>query len=153
MNIMIYGNSGSGKTTLAKILARHGYTHINTGEITRMMAAMDCHNLPVIVQAMVDSMNPRVHHCFDHFYMHTFNQLCDRDMEPLVIDLVDKRSITHEETRKRSRWIKQDPAIRRFMSEGRIHVVKVYNTDYGFDLSELISNGYLPFDTFAMEAL
>lgn len=151
MNIMIYGNSGSGKTTLGKILARHGYVHINTGEITRMMAAMDCHNLPVIVQSMVESMNKDKHHCFDHFYIHTYKQLCDLDMHPLVVELIDKRSVTHTNNIKRDRWITQSDTIEAFFERNVVRRVKVYNTDYGFDLSELIKSGYLPFDTFAME--
>lgn len=151
MNIMIYGNSGSGKTTLGKILARYGYVHINTGEITRMMAAMDCHNLPVIVQAMVESMDRNKRHCFDHFYIHTYKQLRDLGMEPLVVELLDKRSVTHTNSAKRDRWATQSESIEGFFSLNEVKRVKVYNTDYGFDLSELIKAGYLPFDTFAME--
>ena len=98
MNIMIYGNSGSGKTTLATILKKYGYVHINTGQITRLMADMDCHNLPVIVQTMVSTMDTTKDHCFDHFYIHTYEQLRDLGMTPVVVCLVDNRNIDHPDT-------------------------------------------------------
>lgn len=151
MNIMIYGNSGSGKTTLATILKKYGYAHINTGQITRLMADMDCHNLPVIVQAMVATMDTSKDHCFDHFYIHTYEQLRDLGMTPAVICLVDNRTVSHPDTNKRERWQCQDPEIVTYLDKVGATIIKVYNTDYGFDLSELIRAKYLPFDAFAME--
>lgn len=151
MNIMIYGNSGSGKTTLAIILKKYGYVHINTGQITRLMADMDCHNLPVIVQTMVSTMDTTKAHCFDHFYIHTYEQLRDLGMTPAVVCLVDSRSIDHPDTKKRERWLCQDPEIAAYLDKIGATIIKVYNTDYGFDLSELIRTGYLPFNAFAME--
>lgn len=151
MNIMIYGNSGSGKTTLGTILAKYGYIHINTGHITRLMAEMDCHNLPVIVQTMVATMDIGKNHCFDHFYIHTYEQLRDMSVPPVVIMLVDRRSVTVERTAKRDRWDWQDPAIVGYLGKVKAKTVTVYNTDYGFDLSELIRGGYLPFTAFAVE--
>ncbi|WP_407448664.1 AAA family ATPase [Fibrobacter sp.] len=152
MNIMIYGNSGSGKTTLATILKKkYGYVHINTGQITRLMADMDCHNLPVIVQTMVSTMDTNKDHCFDHFYIHTYEQLCDLGMTPAVICLVDNRTIDHADTSKRERWLCQDPEIVAYLDKVGATVIKVYNTDYGFDVSELIRAKYLPFNAFAME--
>lgn len=150
MNIMIYGNSGSGKTTLATILAEEGYCHINTGNITRLMANMDCHNLPVIVQSMIASMTDKPH-VFDHFYIHTYEQIADTFGEPpAVIKLIDKRSVSHEDTRKRRRFVAQEPKIENYLKFKSAKVVTVYNTDYGFDVSELINEGYLPFDSFAV---
>lgn len=151
MNLMIYGNSGSGKTTLGTILAKYGYIHINTGHITRLMAEMDCHNLPVIVQTMVGTMDPAKNHCFDHFYMHTYEQLNVMGVRPTVIVLIDRRSGTVDRTIKRDRWEYQDPAIVSYLDKVKANIVTVYNTDYGFDLSELIRGGYLPFTAFAME--
>lgn len=151
MNIMIYGNSGSGKTTLATILKKYGYVHINTGQITRLMADMDCHNLPVIVQTMVSTMDTTKDHCFDHFYIHTYEQLRDLGMTPAVVYLVDKRTINHGDTNKRERWLCQDPEIVTYLDKAEVRVIKVYNTDYGFDISELIRAKYLPFNAFAVE--
>lgn len=151
MNLMIYGNSGSGKTALGTILAKYGYIHINTGHITRLMAEMDCHNLPVIVQTMVGTMDTGKDHCFDHFYIHTYEQLRDMGIPPVVIRLVDRRSITVERTAKRARWEWQDPEITSYLDKVKAKTVAVYNTDYGFDLSELIRGGYLPFNAFAVE--
>lgn len=151
MNIMIYGNSGSGKTTLATILKKYGYVHINTGQITRLMADMDCHNLPIIVQTMVSTMDTTKDHCFDHFYIHTYEQLRDLGMTPAVVCLVDSRSIDHPDTKKRVRWQRQDTEIVDYLNKIGATVIKVYNTDYGFDLSELIRAEYLPFNAFAME--
>lgn len=151
MNIMIYGNSGSGKTTLATILKKYGYVHINTGQITRLMADMDCHNLPVIVQTMVSTMDTNKDHCFDHFYIHTYEQLRDLGMTPAVVCLVDNRSIDHSDTDKRTRWECQDSEIVTYLDKVKATIIKVYNTDYGFDLSELIRAKYLPFNAFAME--
>lgn len=151
MNIMIYGNSGSGKTTLATILKKYGYVHINTGQITRLMADMDCHNLPVIVQTMVSTMDTTKDHCFDHFYIHTYEQLRDLGMTPAVVCLVDNRNIDHSDTKKRERWLWQDPEIVAYLDKVKAAVIKVYNTDYGFDISELIRAKYLPFNAFAME--
>lgn len=151
MNLMIYGNSGSGKTTLGTILAKYGYIHINTGHITRLMAEMDCHNLPVIVQTMVSTMDFTKSHCFDHFYIHTYEQLRDLDEPPVVIVLVDRRAVDTKQTDKRDRWMRQDPTIASYLDKAKAKIVKVYNTDYGFDLSELIRDGYLPFNAFAME--
>ena len=151
MNIMIYGNSGSGKTTLATILKKYGYVHINTGQITRLMADMDCHNLPVIVQAMVSTMDTTKDHCFDHFYIHTYEQLRDLGMAPVVVCLIDRRTIEHPDTDKRNRWLCQDPEIVAYLDRAKTTVINVYNTDYGFDLSELIRAKYLPFNAFAME--
>lgn len=151
MNIMIYGNSGSGKTTLATILKKYGYIHINTGQITRLMADMDCHNLPVIVQSMVSTMDTNKDHCFDHFYIHTYEQLRDLGMTPAVVCLVDTRTIDHADTKKRDRWLCQNHEIVTYLDKAKATVIKVYNTDYGFDISELISAGYLPFNAFAME--
>jgi adenylate kinase family enzyme len=148
---MIYGNSGSGKTTLATILKKYGYVHINTGQITRLMADMDCHNLPVIVQTMVSTMDTTKDHCFDHFYIHTYEQLRDLGMTPAVVCLVDSRTIDHSDTNKRKRWQWQDPEIVTYLDKVGATVIKVYNTDYGFDLSELIRAKYLPFSAFAME--
>ena len=150
MNLMIYGNSGSGKTTLAALLSEEGYCHINTGNITRLMANMDCHNLPVIVQSMVASMSDKPH-VFDHFYIHTYEQIADRfGKPPVVIRLIDNRSISHENTRKRRRFVAQEPKIEYYLKHKAAKVVTVYNTDYGFDVSELIYEGYLPFDSFAV---
>lgn len=151
MNIMIYGNSGSGKTTLASILKKYGYVHINTGQITRLMADMDCHNLPVIVQTMVSTMDTTKDHCFDHFYIHTYEQLRDLGMTPAVVYLADNRGIGHLNTTKRERWKCQDLKIIDYLHAVKATIIKVYNTDYGFDLSELIRAGYLPFNAFAME--
>ena len=151
MNIMIYGNSGNGKTTLATILKKYGYVHINTGQITRLMADMDCHNLPVIVQTMVSTMDTTKDHCFDHFYIHTYEQLRDLGMTPVVVCLVDNRNIDHPDTQKRERWLCQDPEIVAYLDKVKATIIKVYNTDYGFDISELIRAKYLPFNAFAME--
>ena len=150
MNLIIYGNSGSGKTTLAKLLSNEGYCHINTGDITRLMAAMDCHNLPVIVQSMVASMSDKPH-VFDHFYIHTYEQIADIfGAAPVVIKLIDERSVSHDTNRKRRRFAVQEPKIEYYLKHASAKVVTVYNTDYGFDVSELINEGYLPFDTFAV---
>lgn len=151
MNLMIYGNSGSGKTTLGTILAKYGYIHINTGHITRLMAEMDCHNLPIIVQTMVATMDTAKNHCFDHFYIHTYEQLRDLGVAPVVITLADRRRVTVKQTDKRDRWECQDPIIAGYLDKVKAKTVMVYNTDYGFDLSELIRGGYLPFNAFAVE--
>lgn len=151
MNLMIYGNSGSGKTTLGTILAKYGYIHINTGHITRLMAEMDCHNLPVIVQTMVSTMDTGKNHCFDHFYIHTYEQLRDMGITPVVVMLVDRRSTDAKHTIKRARWKYQDRAIVSYLDKVKANTVVVYNTDYGFDLSELIRGGCLPFNAFAVE--
>ena len=37
--VAIFGRSGCGKTTCAGIIAKYGYTHVNTGDITRLMAS------------------------------------------------------------------------------------------------------------------
>lgn len=144
MNLIIYGNSGSGKTTLARLLSDWGYCHINTGKITRLMAEMDCHNLPLIVQQMIASMDRSKAHVFDHFYIHTYNQLVDLDMDPVVIILEDRRSITHTMTSKRERFLRQHNEIETFLSDKEC--VTVYNTDWGFDVSELIRMRALPFE-------
>lgn len=151
--LMLYGPSGCGKTTLAKIISRYGYIHVNTGDITRLMAVQGCHNLPVIVQMMIDTMDFGKSHVFDHFYMHTWKQLSAKT-DVVVIEILDVRkdpahmSVASD---KRTRWFRQDPAIRTFIIDNKIEVVKVYNTDYGFDVSELIRRGLFPFDAFPVE--
>lgn len=150
MNLIIYGNSGNGKTTLARYLADYGYIHVNTGDITRLMASQDCHNLPVIVQAMVASMDWSKPHVFDHFYIHTYRQICGLTNPPVVVRLIDKRSVDHDDTPKRRRFEEQAPTIEKFLDRVAAIVIPVYNTDYGFDVSELIKCGALPFSAFAM---
>lgn len=152
--LMLYGPSGCGKTTLATIIAKYGYIHVNTGDITRLMAAQGCHNLPVIVQTMIDTMDFSKSHVFDHFYMHTWKQL-NVKTDVVVIEILDVRKDPAHmplASDKRTRWFDQDPAIRKFITDNKIEVIKVYNTDYGFDVSELIRCGLLPFDAFPVEA-
>lgn len=152
MNIMLLGNTGSGKSTLANLLAsRHNFKHVNTGRLTRMMASFGCNNLPILVQDMIKTMSPNDNHIFDHFYMHTWQQLTDLFGEPVVVIIEDRRSGARDtNARKSKRFVKQLPTIYRFMCEHHIVPIKVYNTDYGFDVSELIRAGILPFDEFAM---
>lgn len=150
MNLMIYGNSGNGKTTLAKLLTAYKYIHVNTGDITRLMASQDCHNLPVIVQAMVASMDWSKPHVFDHFYIHTYRQICRLTQPPVIVRLIDNRSVDHDDTPKRKRFVAQAPIIEEYFKAAHATIVSVYNTDYGFDVSELIKCGALPFDAFAV---
>ena len=136
MNIMLLGNTGSGKSTLAGLLAsRHNFKHVNTGSLTRMMASFGCNNLPILVQDMIKTMSHNDNHIFDHFYMHTWQQLTDLFGEPVVVIIEDRRSGARDY---------------RFMCEHHIIPIKVYNTDYGFDVSELIRADILPFDEFPM---
>lgn len=152
MNIMLLGNTGSGKSTLAGLLAsRHNFKHVNTGRLTRMMASFGCNNLPILVQDMIKTMSPNDNHIFDHFYMHTWQQLDDLFGEPVVVVIEDRRSGARDINHcKSNRFAKQLPTIYRFMCEHHIVPIKVYNTDYGFDVSELIRANILPFDEFAM---
>lgn len=152
MNIMLLGNTGSGKSTLASLLAsRHNFKHVNTGRLTRMMASFGCNNLPILVQDMIKTMSPNDNHIFDHFYMHTWQQLTDLFGEPVVVIVEDRRSGARDiNARKSKRFTKQLPTIYRFMCEHHIVPIKVYNTDYGFDVSELIRADILPFSEFAV---
>lgn len=152
MNILLYGNTGSGKSTLAKTLcAKYPFKHVNTGALTRMMASFGCSNLPVLVQDMIKSMDVRDSHIFDHFYMHTWEQLTDLFGRPYVVTVVDNRTTrlpVSEE--KHKRFLAQHCEISKFMEVHDIHPIIVYNTDYGFDVSELIRNGILPFNEYAV---
>lgn len=152
MNIMLFGNTGSGKSTLAKLLAsRHNFKHVNTGRLTRMMASFGCRNLPILVQDMIKTMNPNDDHIFDHFYMHTYKQLDDLFGPPIVVAVEDRRTKREPvDSYKYQRFIDQLPRIHMFMATNRIVPIKVYNTDYGFDVSELIRADILPFSEFAV---
>lgn len=150
INLMLYGPSGSGKTTLAKLLAMTGhYIHVNTGEITRLMHSADCHNLPKIVQDMVYSMDPGKAHVFDHFYVHTYRQLAVHCGGPLhVIEIVEGRTEPQIlNSIKRQRWFEQDKFIRQWFNQVKIDPIKVVRLDFGYDVSELISHGILPYET------
>ena len=152
MNIMLLGNTGSGKSTLADLLAsRHNFKHVNTGKLTRMMASFGCNNLPILVQDMIKTMSPNDNHIFDHFYMHTYKQLADLFGKPIVVFVEDRRTkrIPVDE-RKHQRFMAQLPTIHEFMLMNDIVPIKVYNTDYGFDVSELIRARILPFNEFAV---
>ena len=152
MNIMLLGNTGSGKSTLADLLAsRHNFKHVNTGKLTRMMASFGCNNLPILVQDMIKTMSPNDNHIFDHFYMHTYKQLDDLFGKPIVVFVEDRRTkrIPVDE-RKHQRFMAQLPTIHEFMLMNDIVPIKVYNTDYGFDVSELIRARILPFNEFAV---
>lgn len=152
MNILLYGNTGSGKSTLAKTLcAKYPFKHVNTGILTRMMASFGCSNLPVLVQDMIKSMNERDSHIFDHFYMHTWEQLTDLFGRPYVVSIIDNRTVRQPVSEKKHRrFLTQHREIANFMKVHDIHPIIVYNTDYGFDVSELIKNGILPFDEYAV---
>ena len=152
MNIIIYGNSGSGKSTFAaRLSARHPtFKHINTGEITRMMARFGCHNLPVLVQTIIDSLDFDDNHIFDHFYMHTWHQLYENFGTPIVVEMIDKTSRPKRDSRKTERFEAQHREIQEFFVRHSIKPIKVYNTDYGFDVSELINAGVLPFSELAV---
>lgn len=150
INLMLYGPSGSGKTTLAKLLAMAGhYIHVNTGEITRLMHSADCHNLPKIVQDMVYSMDPAKAHVFDHFYVHTYRQLAAHCGGPLhVIEVIEGRTEPKIlDSLKRRRWFEQDKFIRQWFCQMKIEPIKVNRLDFGYDVSELISHGILPYET------
>ena len=150
MNIILFCNSGSGKSTLAKLLSEYGYCHINTGEITRMMAKMDVHNLPVVVQTMIATMDFSKSHVFDHFYIHTYEQLRDLGANPIVVAVMDRRTEKPPINKKRHRFHEQLPKILTYFDKVHIKPIEVINTDYGFDVSELINAGILPFECMAM---
>lgn len=152
MNIMLLGNTGCGKSTLAKLLSdRHGFRHVNTGKLTRLMASFGCNNLPILVQDMIKTMSPADTHVFDHFYMHTWEQLNDLFGRPIVVLVEDRRSCPKDtQHRKYRRFIGQLPEIYKFLRDKEIIPIRVYNTDYGFDVSELINAGILPFGELAM---
>jgi cytidylate kinase len=153
MNILFYGNTGCGKSTLAEtICKRYPYfKHVNTGALTRMMASFGCKNLPLLVQDMIKSMSPIENHIFDHFYTHTWEQLNDLFDTPYVVAVEDKRTNKKPvDEMKHNRFLAQAHEVHRFMIAHHIVPIKVYNTDYGFDVSELIKADILPFDEFAV---
>jgi hypothetical protein len=85
--------------------------------------------------------------------MHTWKQL-NAKTDVVVIEIVDVRKDPAHiplASNKRTRWFQQDPAIRKFIADNKIEVIKVYNTDYGFDISELIRCDLLPFSAFPVE--
>lgn len=158
MNLMLLGNSCSGKTTLMKILTKYGYHKMPTGDITRFLYECGCQNMPVIVQTLIENLRPD-NYCFDHFYIHTMEQLHDVTGHwPIVVNVIDKRTgNTHHSQdpakieRKQERFNSQLPQIFEWLAKHKaVQVVTVYNTDYGFDMSELIEYKIVPYDTFAM---
>lgn len=158
MILMLYGPSCCGKTTLMKMLAEYKYTPVPTGNLTRSLYAIGCTNMPVIMQTVVQHMQPG-NYCFDHFYIHTMEQLHDLTGEwPVVIGVLDKRTnpTRHSQDptkiqQKQERFNAQAPEIAEWL---RIHPVKfvfVINTDYGFDLSELIEHRIIPYNALVMK--
>ena len=158
MNLMLYGNSCSGKTTFMKILAKSNYTAIPTGDLTRQLYSFGCKNMPVIVQNIIANLSKDREYVFDHFYIHTCEQLHDLFSEwPTVIHVIDRRTepTFHSQDpdkikRKQARFNWQADEIERWLKDNDVPVVIVYNTDYGFDVSELIEHGILDYNTRVM---
>ena len=48
---------------------------------------------------------------------------------------------------KRQRWFEQDKFIRQWFNQVKIDPIKVVRLDFGYDVSELISHGILPYET------
>lgn len=158
MNLMLFGTSCAGKTTFMNILSEYGYHPVPTGDITRFLYKCGCKNMPVIVQAIVGNLQ-QDSYCFDHFYIHTMEQLRDITGEwPVVIHIIDKRSGHREHgqspdkiAKKQARFDSQLPVIMDWLNKhSTVRMVTVYNTDYGFDMSELIEYNLVPYDTLVM---
>ena len=154
MNLMLLGNSCSGKTTLMKILTEYGYHKMPTGDITRFLYECGCQNMPVVVQTLIQNLRPDSY-CFDHFYIHTMEQLRNITGEwPVVINVIDMRTgNTHHGQdsakieRKQERFYSQLPYIVEWLTNHKtVRVVTVSNTDYGFDMSELIEHAIIPYN-------
>lgn len=159
MNLMLLGNSCSGKTTLMNILTKYGYHAMPTGDITRFLYKCGCQNMPVIIQTLINHLKPDSY-CFDHFYIHTMEQLHDITGHwPIVINVIDERTgdTWHSQDpakieRKQARFNSQLPQICEWLKNHKaVQIVTVHNTDYGFDMSELIEHELVPYDTFAVE--
>lgn len=158
MNLILYGTSCSGKTTLMNILAKYNYKPVPTGTLARTLYGIGCQNMPVIMQTIISTLKRTTPYCFDHFYIHTCEQLHDLFKEwPTVIRLIDKRTVKTQHSqspekivRKQQRFDAQAAIIESWLANNNINVVNVYNTDYGFDMSELIEHGLVPYNTLVM---
>lgn len=155
MNIMLYGTSCAGKSTLMNLLTKFAYQAVPTGTIVRQLYGIGCQNMPVIMQTIIGTLKHDRDYCFDHFYVHTCEQLRDLfGAWPTVIHVIDRRTIKTQHSqdpakieRKQARFNEQASTIEGFLAANKVPTITVYNTDYGFDLSELIEHGVVPYNT------
>ena len=154
MNLILLGNTCSGKSTLAKFLEMAGYVYMPTGDITRQLIKAGAHNLPYIWSTIIGTIDVKVNHVLDHFYLHTMRQLKDMTGQwPVVIEVIDKRTKptlnAHSELKapdKIRRYDAQYAGIIDYLGQIKVTPVRVINMDTGFDISELINAGIVPFN-------
>lgn len=158
MNLILYGPSCCGKSTLMRLLAKKGFTPVPTGDITRLLYSTGATCMPYIVQTIISTMKPD-NYCFDHFYIHTWEQLNNKfDSQPIVIRVVDARKnpTYHSQAidkikRKQARFEAQSAEIEAFFKAHDITPITVTNTDYGFDMSELIEHKIIPYEELVVQ--
>lgn len=152
-HLIIYGKPFSGKSTLCRLLAKYaGYTAFLTGDLTRAMRSAGIESLPTIMRAALDNLKPG-NYCHDHLYVHTLRQLVDRGDKVIVVKLVDteRRPFPDKYADKLSAKVRRFEAQREFVSHALaqmpfVPVIKVTNGPNGFDLSNLIEAGVVPFE-------
>ena len=158
MNLLLYGTSCSGKSTLMNVLTQFNYQAVPTGALARQLYNIGCQNMPVIIQTIISTLAHDRNYCFDHFYVHTCEQLHDLfNCWPTVIHLIDRRTVKTQHSqdpakieRKQKRFDEQATFIEKWLSANSVPTITVYNTDYGFDLSELIEHSIVPYNTRVM---
>lgn len=152
-HLVIYGKPFSGKSTLCRLLTRYaGYTPLLTGDLTRDMRRAGIESLPTVMRTALDNLKPGKY-CHDHLYVHTLRQLVDRGDGVAVVKLVDteRRPFPDKYADKLSAKVRRFEAQREYVAHALaqmpfVPVVKVTNGPNGFDLSNLIDAGLVPFE-------
>lgn len=152
-HLIIYGKPYSGKSTLCKLLGKYaGYTPLLTGDLTRSMRRAGMTALPTIMSVAMDTLKPG-QYCHDHLYVHTLRQLVDSGADVAVVYLRDlvRRPFParHADklTAKVQRWEAQRGFVEAALAQlPSVEVLTVHNGPNGFDLSNLIESGWVPFE-------
>lgn len=152
-HLIIYGKPFSGKSTLCRLLARYaGYTPLLTGDLTRTMRKAGITSLPTVMQTAIANLKPG-QYCHDHLYVHTLRQLVYRGDKVTVVRLEDiqRRPFPSRAADKLAAKTKRFYAQMDFVEHALaqlpcVQSVTVVNNEFGFDLSNLIDAGLVPFD-------
>lgn len=152
-HLIIYGKPFSGKSTLCRLLAKYaGYTPLLTGDLTRAMRRSGIQSLPTVMRTALDNLKPG-RYCHDHLYVHTLRQLVDKGDTVSVVRLVDteRRPFPARHADKLADKTYRFNAQSDFVEHALAHLpdiqcVKVTNGPQGFDVSNLVDAGLVPFD-------